>query len=157
MSVFDWFSAASPAGAVATVGERVVAGVFHGVSEIIRDFKLPPEQQIAFEQKMEELHTSLQVSLAQIAEQDRLSARQREMSLKDTTPSVLAYSVVGGFLSMTCGLIITSLMGYEIAPAAMGLIGTLVGYLSAKSELVLAYYFGSSAGSDRKTDLLNQK
>ena len=157
MSVLDWLSSASPAGAVGTVGEKVVSGVFQGVSEIIRNFKLPPEQQLAFEQKMEELHTSLQVSMAQIAEQDRDSARQREMTLKDRTPSVLAFGVVGGFLFMSCGLIVSSLMGFKVDPAAMGLIGTLVGYLSAKSELVLAYYFGSSVGSDRKTDLLNQK
>jgi hypothetical protein len=32
--------------------------------------------------------------------------------------------------------------------------GTLIGYLSAKSEQILAYYFGSSKSSDHKTELL---
>ena len=36
------------------------------------------------------------------------------------------------------------------------LAGTLVGHLSAKCEQVLAYYFGSSRSSDRKTELLAQ-
>ena len=34
------------------------------------------------------------------------------------------------------------------------LAGTLVGYLSAKAEQVLAYYFGSTKGSADKTALL---
>lgn len=89
--------------------------------------------------------------------QDRDSARHREMEVKDRTPAHLAYATVGGFLSMTCGLIVTALLGYTIDSAAMGLIGTLVGYLSAKSEQVLSYYFGSSSGSDKKTELLGKK
>lgn len=101
----------------------------------------------------------LDIDVLKLGVDERANARQREVELskagqKDGTPKVLAFSIVGGFLSMTCGLIVTALTGYSIDSNAMGLIGTLVGYLSAKSELVLAYYFGSSSGSQAKDRML---
>lgn len=36
------------------------------------------------------------------------------------------------------------------------LAGTVIGYLSAKAEQVVAYYFGSTAGSAKKSELLAQ-
>jgi len=35
--------------------------------------------------------------------------------------------------------------------------GTLIGYLAANAQQVISYYFGSSAGSDRKTELMAGK
>ena len=34
-----------------------------------------------------------------------------------------------------------------VDPTVIGLIGTLIGYVSAKADMVIAYYFGSSSGS----------
>lgn len=79
---------------------------------------------------------------------DVQSSRQRETSIKDNVNKILAYAIVGGFLA----LIGATLLG--MAKVESALAGTLVGYLSAKCEQVLAYYFGSSRGSDKKTDLL---
>jgi hypothetical protein len=36
-------------------------------------------------------------------------------------------------------------------PAIVGIIGTLIGYVSAKADQVVSYYFGSSSGSKEKT------
>jgi hypothetical protein len=36
-------------------------------------------------------------------------------------------------------------------PAVVGIIGTLIGYVSAKADQVVSYYFGSSSGSKDKT------
>ena len=83
--------------------------------------------------------------------QDRDSARKREAAVGDNTNRVLAYTIVGAFLA-TVG---ASILGYAKIDSAM--LGTLVGYLSAKAEQVLAYYFGSSRSSDRKTELLANK
>jgi len=93
----------------------------------------------------------LDIDLEKFNEEDRASARQREIAVKDKTPTLLAFAIVGGFLAMTCGIIVTALLEYKIDPVSMGLIGTLVGYLSAKSELVLTYYYGSSSGSAEKS------
>jgi roadblock/LC7 domain-containing protein len=88
--------------------------------------------------------------LASIAEQDRDSARQRETKVQDWTPRILAYLIVGSFIAMVGGV----LGGWSKIDSALA--GTLIGYLSAKCEQVVAYYYGSSIGSDRKTDLLAQ-
>ena len=79
---------------------------------------------------------------------DVQSAREREKSVKDNVNKILAYSIVGGFLAMVGA----TLLGYAKVESVLA--GTLVGYLSAKCEQVLAYYFGSSKGSAEKTALL---
>lgn len=79
---------------------------------------------------------------------DIQSAREREKSVRDNVNQILAYSIVGGFLAMVGA----TLLGYAKVDSVLA--GTLVGYLSAKCEQVLAYYFGSSKGSQAKTDLL---
>ena len=88
--------------------------------------------------------------LAQTAADDRASARNREVQVKDWMPRILSSGIVSGFLVAT----FLVLGGHAKADSVMA--GTLIGYLSAKCELVLAYYFGSSAGSDRKTELMAQ-
>ena len=90
------------------------------------------------------------------AETDRLkvllddvnSAREREKAVKDNVNRNLAFIVVGAFIA----LVGATLLGYAKVESALA--GTLVGYLSAKCEQVLAYYFGSSKGSAEKTNLL---
>jgi hypothetical protein len=93
------------------------------------------------EQELEEF----KVTLADIQ-----SARAREVSTKDSVNKVLAYTIVGAFIA----LVGATLLGYAKVESALA--GTLVGYLSAKAEQVLAYYFGSSKGSHEKTLLLSK-
>jgi len=88
--------------------------------------------------------------LEALAAQDRDSARVRETKVMDWTPRILAYVIVGAFVFV----IITTLRGWSKVESALA--GTLIGYLSAKAEQVISYYFGSSAGSAEKTKLLSQ-
>lgn len=81
---------------------------------------------------------------AELEIRDRDSARQREMAVKDSTNQVLAFTIVGAFIAMVAA----TLLGYAKVESVLA--GTLVGYLSAKAEQVLAYYFGSSRGSQAK-------
>lgn len=90
------------------------------------------------------------LALEQMASADRDSARKREIAVKDNTNRVLAYTIVGSFVAVIGG----ALLGYAKVDSAMT--GTLVGYLSAKAEQVIAYYFGSTFGSREKTQLLAQ-
>ena len=85
---------------------------------------------------------------ADLAFQDRNSARDREIKTGDNTNKVLAFIVVGAFIAMVGA----TLAGYAKVESVLA--GTLVGYLSAKCEQVLAYYFGSSKGSEQKSALL---
>ena len=90
------------------------------------------------------------------AETDRLqvllddvkSARDREKSVKDYVNRNLAYVIILAFI----GVVAFTLAGMVKVESVLA--GTLIGYLSAKAEQVLAYYFGSSKGSTEKTNLL---
>lgn len=105
------------------------------------------DQQFAL--RMQELGFQNVQALESIAAGDRDSARKREMEVKDFTPRILAYLIVGGFLGMAYGVLFKQMSADSV------LAGTIIGYLSAKAEQVAAYYFGSTAGSSRKTELLH--
>lgn len=83
---------------------------------------------------------------------DLANARQREIVTHDWFPRVLASVVV---ILALCGEAYYFLHGAPPA-AAPELIGRILGTLDAALMLVLSYYFGSSMGSDRKTELLAQ-
>lgn len=87
---------------------------------------------------------------AELAFKDVDSARNREVQAKDNTNKILAFTIIGAFIAMVGA----TLMG--LAKAESVLAGTLIGYLSAKAEQVLSYYFGSNKDSSRKTELLAQ-
>lgn len=88
--------------------------------------------------------------LAKISADDMANARGREIALRDWYPKVLASVVV-----IAC-LVGEGLYFRYGAPsnASPELIGRILGTLDSALMLVLAYYFGSSMGSDRKTELL---
>ena len=90
----------------------------------------------------------LDIRVEEIEQSDRASARTREAAVKDNTNKVLAYTVVGAFVA----IVVSVLFGGAQVDTVLA--GTLVGYLSAKAEQVLAYYFGSTKGSADKTALL---
>lgn len=78
------------------------------------------------------------------------SARAREVAVKDHTNEILAYVIIGAFI----GVVVATLMGWTHAESVLA--GTLIGYLSAKAEQVLSYYFGSNKASARMTELISQ-
>lgn len=91
---------------------------------------------------------SLGVDLSRIAAEDRKSARDMQIALKSNLVPTLAVMVIASFIAVTIG----TLMGYAKIESAMA--GTLVGYISAKAELVLSFYFGSSADSEKKDEMI---
>lgn len=116
-----------------------------------------PEQMLAlknadqaFQMRMQELGFAHIQALEQIAFQDRDSARKRESTVGDKTNRNLAYTIIAAFIAMAIG----TLMGWAKADSVLA--GTIIGYLSAKAEQVLSYYFGSTSGSAEKSRLLAQ-
>lgn len=84
---------------------------------------------------------------------DRSSARNREIAVRGITTPALAWLVVGASVALGAAAI----MGYITKdPTQATLVGTVIGYVFGESKTVLAYYFGSSAGSTRKDELLAQ-
>jgi hypothetical protein len=88
-------------------------------------------------------------ALAKIAADDVANARQREMTVKDKIPALLAVLITLGFFGVLSYMLLRT-----IPPAGHDAMLLMLGSLSTAWTSVVAYYFGSSAGSDRKTELL---
>jgi hypothetical protein len=69
------------------------------------------------------------------------------------TPRLLAGVIVGGFL-YTVYLVLSGTVSGLKDPTVAGIIGTLIGYVSAKADQVVGYYFGSSSSSRSKDDTI---
>lgn len=162
----DWLKTIAPTiatalgGPLAGVAVEVVGAAMgwkdatkESVVDAISKGQLSGDQVLALKQAEIDLKAKEQelgFKFAELDIRDRDSARQREMSVKDNTNTVLAYTVVGAFVALVAG----TMLGWARVDSALA--GTLVGYLSAKAEQVLAYYFGSTKGSFEKSRLLAQ-
>jgi len=120
--------------------------------------KVTPEHMLAikaaeaeFKVKMGELGFTSTADLEQIAAEDRADARQRETQLKDWTPRILAYGVSLGFFGILAWMVVHP--GVTDSP----LINILMGSLGTAWISIISYYFGSSAGSARKTEIMRQQ
>ena len=128
------------------------------VSEVLKNGSMTADQLSAIkqlelkyqndEQERGFKYAELEYKKIELDAKDRDSAREREVGVKDSVNKVLAYTIVGSFIAMVGA----TLLGYAKVESVLA--GTLVGYLSAKAEQVLAYYFGSSKSSDRKTEII---
>lgn len=68
------------------------------------------------------------------------------------TPRLLAIVVILGFFASV--LAVFAGVADLAEPSTATLVGAVVGYASAKADQVVAYWFGSSAGSRAKTEEL---
>lgn len=85
----------------------------------------------------------------QIDAADRDSARKREIAVKDATPMLLAIFVTLGFFGLL------GFMAVKTVPQEnSAILNTMLGSLGTGWLAILYYYFGSSRGSDRKTELM---
>lgn len=160
-TVAPWIGTAlgGPLGGMAATAIAEVFGLSEKTEDALKQALsgATPEQMFAlkaadqqFAVRMQELGFQNVQALEKIAADDRDSARKREASVLDYTPRILAYLIVGGFLGMAYGVLFKQMSADSV------LAGTIIGYLSAKAEQVAAYYFGSTAGSARKTELLGK-
>lgn len=94
--------------------------------------------------------------LEKIAADDRASARQREMTVKDNTPRVLAYGYGIMFLVTLVAFIWIAFAHIDILPSVKTsidiLLGCEIGMVLGSKE----YYFGSSSGSRAKDDTIQK-
>ena len=115
-----------------------------------------PEQLLAlkkadleFSVRMKEIGFTNAKDMEALAVSDRDSARKREVSVGDKTARNLAYAITAGFF----GILIFLLLG-DAPEGSRDILNIMLGSLGASFTGVIAYYFGSTAGSSKKTDLL---
>lgn len=124
--------------------------------KLIDRFIPDPEQKAKaiLELKREENQIELQKILDETARfkidaEDRNSARQREMAVRDRIPAILAILVTGGFFGV---------LGYLLthgAPEKGGeALFIMLGSLGTAWSGVIAYYFGSTSSSSAKNQII---
>jgi hypothetical protein len=84
-----------------------------------------------------------------IAVDDRKSARQMQSTTQSWIPGLMAISVTIGFFGILVGLMTEH---FKTSDALMLMLGSL----GTAWTGIIAFYFGSSAGSQKKDELLHQ-
>lgn len=87
----------------------------------------------------------------QLAYQDVDSARKREETVRDRTPSILAYTLTAGVI-----LLIFCLFKLEIPPENKAVMFSVAGAVVSTWGMAMGYFFGSSMASAQKTNGLIQ-
>ena len=123
------------------------------VGDLIKDNKLTAEQiaqvKIA-EIELQKQAQELGLNFAKLEVDDRKSAREMQATTRSIVPPALAAIVTVGFF----GILVMMLLGKVDSnnPAILMMLGSL----GTAWTGIIAYYFGSSAGSQAKTDLLSK-
>ena len=82
---------------------------------------------------------------------DRKSAREREVSVRDNTPAALGWVIVLASVGLGAAIV----TGYVTKdPALAGTVGTVIGYMFGEAKQVLNYFFGSNSATARTTEML---
>lgn len=122
--------------------EQVANAVAGAKPEDLYNLKIAEKE---FQQRMAELD----VDLVRIAASDRDSARQRQIAVKDKIPAILAIAVTGGFFG-----VLAFMLTQEVPAGSKDVLNIMLGSLGTAWIQVMAYYFGSSSGSDKKTEVI---
>lgn len=103
----------------------------------------------AFQQAMQQMAFQHATDMEEIAAKDRDSARQMQIAVKSKTPTMLAWAAVITLLGCIY------LLAFRTIPVSgKDALLMLLGAVTMTYKDVYAYFFGSSSGSDRKTELL---
>jgi len=123
------------------------------VGDMISNNKLTAEQiaqvKIA-EIELQKQAQELGLNFEKLSVEDRKSAREMQAATRSIVPPALAAIVTIGFF----GIMVMMLLGKVDSnnPAILMMLGSL----GTAWTGIIAYYFGSSAGSQAKTDLLSK-
>ena len=124
------------------------------VNDLIASNKMTAEQiaqlKIA-EIELQKQANELGLNFEKLAVDDRKSAREMQATTRSLVPPILAGAITVGFF----GILILLLLGKFEGDNNTILI--MLGSLSTAWTGIIAYYFGSSAGSQAKTELMAGK
>jgi len=123
------------------------------VKKTVESGKLTGEQVAALQQAEIAVQAKAQelgLDFAKLTNEDRASAREMQKAVKSWVPSFLAIAVTVGFFGILVGL----MMG-KIDQAAE--VDIMLGSLGTAWTGIVAFYFGSSAGSQAKDAAIHAK
>ena len=124
------------------------------VQDLISSNKMTPDQiaQVKLaEIELKRQENELGLNFESLAVDDRKSAREMQATTRSIVPPVLAAIVTFGFFGILGGM----LFG-KVSTADNTVLTMMLGSLGTAWTGIIAYYFGSSAGSQAKTDLLSK-
>jgi hypothetical protein len=123
------------------------------VTDLISSNKMTPEQiaqvKIA-ELELKKQENELGLNFEALAVDDRKSAREMQAATRSLVPPMLAGAVTVGFFG------ILGMMLFGTMDANNPAILMMLGSLGTAWTGIIAYYFGSSAGSQAKTEMLSK-
>jgi hypothetical protein len=158
----DWLKMIAPtlataiAGPFGTMAYGVVAKVLNispeDAQKTIETGKLTSEQIASVQLAEVELKARAQelgLDFAKVAVDDRKSARDMQIGTKSLIPAVLATVVTVGFFGILVGMMTKTFVPSDALYLMLGSLGTAW-------TGIISFYFGSSAGSQAKDELLRK-
>jgi hypothetical protein len=121
------------------------------VQDTINEGKLSADQIVAVKQAEIELQKSAQelgLNFEQLAVEDRKSARDMQTETKSIVPPLLSILVTFGFFGILGGLMSGKIMTSDALMLMLGSLGTAW-------TGIIAFYFGSSASSQAKDQMIH--
>lgn len=114
-----------------------------------------PETLLALKKADQQFQLDLKkanIDLESVFQKDRDSARQREMAVKDKVPGRLMYMLTFGFFGLL------GLMCFLALPEVnQTVLNVMVGTLGTAWLAGVYYYYGTSRGSERKTEIMAEQ
>jgi hypothetical protein len=158
----DWLSPIAPtiatafggplAGMAVSAVSKALGIAPEEVQNVISSGKLDASQVAAIQMAELELKKqaqSMNLDFAKLIAEDKKSARDMQIATKSWIPSVMAVGVTLGFFGILFGLMYGKI---DHAPQ----IDIMLGSLGTAWTGIISFYFGSSAGSQAKDQLLHQ-
>jgi hypothetical protein len=122
------------------------------VQNTIDSGKLTSDQLASIKQaeiKLQKQANELGLDFEKLATDDRKSAREMQVATKSYIPAILAIGVTVGFFG-----ILVSLMTDNVTKSDALLL--MLGSLGTAWTAIVSFYFGSSAHSEKQTDMLHR-
>ena len=105
-----------------------------------------------FTAQMAQINVKSVQDMADLAFQDRDSARKREMTVRDWTPRILAYVIAALWLAINGAFVVLAIRHGSVDLQMQALVTGVMKTIDAALMLVLGYYFGSSSGQQSTLD-----
>lgn len=139
-----------------SIANALTGGIVGQIGEVLSKTNTTDKERLELQQAIEKQvqdHVAQMENLAiereRLVISDRDSARKREVAVKDYVPALLAVFLTAGFFGLLAWMM------YEAPPdGSRDVLNIMLGSLGTGWMSVIAYYFGSSAGSAGKDKVL---